>query len=216
MIARHSAGVLQKTLALSLSLSLWLSADALASCGFVIGAFGQETGRSMVAAIYTVQRLVRMSPSVGWCPLERSLSHYPITFYTDLEPSRLTGLGLDAADTRGLSIVHPREAFEPVDVPSASKVGSHIGAPLYRWYHCQMMLHAPYELVLYMDADATVCREGLVDPLFATLAGNADVIFKTRFAWLPAAGSGGGAGLLETRKDLCGHPKCCMLSERSQ
>lgn len=136
----------------------------------------------MAAAIYTVQKLARMSPSAGWCPLDRSLSHYPITFYTDLEPSRWAGLGLDPASTsRGVSIVHPREAFEPVDVPSASKVGSHIGAPLYRWYHCQMMLHAPYELVLYMDADATVCREDLVDPLFATLVDNADVIFKTRF-----------------------------------
>ena len=105
-------------------------------CGFVIGAFGNPEGRSMVAAIWTVKRLVSMAPAAGWCPLAPSLSRYPVTFYTDAELSHLAGRGL-ATGTKGLSIVHPRGVFEPIAVVG-SKVGSHIGAPVYRWYHCQV------------------------------------------------------------------------------
>lgn len=150
-----------------------------AACGVTLAAFGDLEGKYVKAALANVLRLQAMKPSAGWCPLDKELAHVPITLFTDLPADRLSeelGQGADSS----VSIVS-NNTFDTLSV-DADRLPSgwwNEGHPKYRWYHCQALVHAPHDLTLYLDSDATICTMDRFVNLFNKFAtSDADMAFE--------------------------------------
>ena len=136
-----------------------------AACGFVIGAFGNPDGRSVVAAIYTIRKLLDMKPQPGWCPGSPDLGRYPVTLFTDVQSDVLVGRGMPQPETAGLDYrVLGVNEFDPTP-PSltGSTIGHlhHLGAPAYRWYHCQVRVVSVVRVWVCVGVCVCVCCVGV-------------------------------------------------------
>jgi len=139
------------------------------SCGAVIAAFafGNFTSKYMLAAMKTIRRFSAQTPQPGWCKGAPELTMVPVTLNTDLAARDLRKL---LAHDRDVSVLHTA-SFDALDV-EASAQWNRLGPPIHHWYHCQVFKYAPYKLMLYLDADATICEKNDVRSLFRDAAEN--------------------------------------------
>merc|ERR1719163_2249044 len=110
----------------------------------------------MKSALASVLQVRDMQPGKGWCPTDPELAHIPVTLFTDSASDLiLQRLGREAGGVAVLS----NASFEalPIDTKALDQGWWSEGDPRYRWYHCQGLVHAPYDLSLYLDADVHIC-----------------------------------------------------------
>jgi hypothetical protein len=148
------------------------------ACGVSFSAYGDLEDRYFTAALANVLQIRAMEPAKGWCPTDPELSHIPVTLFTNAAVDAiLDRLNHTAA---GVSVVS-NSSFEPLPV------NTHVldqgwwreGDPRYRWYHCQGLVHAPFDLTLYLDADIVICAPDRIATLFQKFAkSGADMAFE--------------------------------------
>jgi len=123
------------------------------SCGVTVSGFGDPADRYVKAALGNVKRFQAMHPGPGWCPLNLSLGHIPITMFTDISPEVISE---HLGDLSGMTLVS-NTTFEAMTTKKLASGWNEEGPPQFRWYHCQGLMHAPYDITIYLDADATAC-----------------------------------------------------------
>jgi hypothetical protein len=174
------------------------------TCGITVAAFGKPDGKFMMAAVANALKIHEMKPGAGWCPLDPSLEHVPITLITDMTPNALVdhyGRGVE-----NLTVMS-NQTFDKigVDINSLASGWWAEGDPIYRWYHCQTLLRSPYDLTLYLDADATVCSADKLVKLFKTFSNSgADMAFQNSLSppmWFMGEPIGEGKGFHCTEGD---------------
>jgi hypothetical protein len=180
------------------------------ACGVTIASFGDPRGKFVTAAVANVLRIQSMKPGAGWCPLDHSLEHVPVTLITDLPQHVLVDyFGHEMENIALMS----NQTFDKVGVDTDSlSPGWWIeGNPIYRWYHCQGLLRSPYDLTLYLDSDATVCGADKFVKLFkAFFDSGADMAFQNSLSppmWFFGKPLGEAAGFHCTHGDATNpHP----------
>jgi len=122
----------------------------------------------------------------GWCPLDPSLDHIPVTLFTDVPASALAQAL--QKDRPGAQVELARRAFFGSSVAGVSVVPEarlsawdgeqrrdgvllrHLGGWKVRWLHVQAMLQSPYTMTLYLDVDALPCSSRGIARLFQRVA----------------------------------------------
>merc|ERR1712032_643235 len=93
------------------------------------------------------------------------LDEIPITLSTNV--SRYTLLNSRFARHLVDVSINNNDGF--VAVPPIYNVKmARLGPPEIRWFHCQIAMNSPYDLMLYLDADATICSVDKLKELFNT------------------------------------------------
>jgi hypothetical protein len=135
-------------------------------CGVMMMAYGAPDSKYIKNALRTIARIRSESLPPGWCRGDPTLTEIPVTFVTDVSHEVFLSLLNDT----GVSVDN-NEGFEELKVDGKiSKQWSRIGAPEYRWYHCQAFKQTPYDLMLYIDADVGVCDVDRLGKLFSEMA----------------------------------------------
>lgn len=115
----------------------------------------------MKAAIATIHRISQPKQRRGWCKADPETGEVPVTLNTNLPPAGVVSLAAN------LDTLHT-DSFDDVDVtPSSSSQWDRSGPFMYRWYHCQVFGHAHHNLMIYLDADATVCSGADLQSFFS-------------------------------------------------
>mmetsp|Transcript_86983 Transcript_86983/g.243853 ORF Transcript_86983/g.243853 Transcript_86983/m.243853 type:complete len:392 (+) Transcript_86983:132-1307(+) len=161
------------------------------TCGVVIEAWGLPTSKYVTWALTTIRRLRATQPSPGWCRADPELVEIPITLVTDLAPKTVALLLETKAQASTASVrVDSGSSFDPVPPIAARSQMTRLGPVQYRWFHCQVFTHAPYDLMLYLDSDATICTVDAVADLFRAVADNGvELGYKVSSHWWHGYGS---------------------------
>lgn len=164
--------------------------DIRSACGIVVLAYGSVESKYIRSALATVERLLLMEPPKGWCEADPDLSRFPITLYTDRSPDEISNALGDAWSP--MLRVDNNTGFEALDDEIVAPEWSRLGPPVYHWYHCQAFVHAPYDLFLFLDADATVCSTDSLVRLFRRVQDSGSDIAFMWSEWMGGYGMTGG------------------------
>lgn len=148
--------------------------SAAPGCGVAIQAFGDANSSYVQTALKTINLFVAQSVTPGWCWSAPDLTKIPVTLNTNLPPDQIDMLLLNVNQGTTQASGMNTSKFDDLNENqnSNSSIQPKLGPAIYRWYHCQIFVHAPYDLMLYMDADTTICTAAGVAELFRDAAKN--------------------------------------------
>lgn len=150
--------------------------DHVAACGVALQAYGKADSVYITAALETIRRLRMARPPSAWCKADVTLVDIPITLFTDLSYATISDLVHAPIENFR---VDNGNAFDAVPAIPKHHGMERLGPVQYRWFHCQALAQAPYNLTLYLDADATICGVDSLTQLFNFVEKNElDLVFE--------------------------------------